>query len=52
MQERRKRVRINYKDRSGEGSDVYSIKQINDIPSDTSSWSREHLTATLQQWGY
>ena|ERR1700744_3610085 len=38
MQERRKRVRINYKD--SEGSDVYSI--IDDIPSDT---SREHLTA-------
>ena len=36
MQGRRKRVR------SSEGSDIYSI---NDIPSDTSSWSREHLTA-------
>ena len=46
MQERRKRVRINYKDISSEGSDVYSIiDDINDIPSDTSSWSREHLTA-------
>jgi hypothetical protein len=31
------------KDISSEGSDV--IDDINDIPSDTSSWSREHLTA-------
>ena len=46
MQERRKRVRINYKDISSEGSDVYSIiDDINDRPSGTSSWSREHLTA-------
>ena len=46
MQERRKRVRINYKDISSEGSDIYSIiDDINDIPSDTSSWGREHLTA-------
>jgi hypothetical protein len=46
MEAKRKRARINYKDISSEGSDAYGIiDDINDIPSDTSSWGREHLAA-------
>lgn len=43
MESKRKRARINYKYISSEGSDAYGI--IDDIPSDTSSWGREHLVA-------
>ncbi|KAI8576784.1 hypothetical protein K450DRAFT_274365 [Umbelopsis ramanniana AG] len=46
MEWKRKRAKKNYKDVSSEGSDVYGIiDDINDIPSDTSSWGREHLVA-------